>query len=64
MISQEKAGTVWVNTYNIFDAALPFGGYEQPDWGVRWAGRSSTSTGKPNRSASDCPSGADTTRMQ
>src|SRR6185437_13068311 len=22
-----KAGTVWVNCYNIFDAALPFGGY-------------------------------------
>jgi phenylacetaldehyde dehydrogenase len=24
-----KAGTVWVNTFNIFDAALPFGGYKQ-----------------------------------
>jgi len=22
-----KAGTVWINCYNIFDAALPFGGY-------------------------------------
>ena len=24
-----RAGTVWVNCYNIFDAALPFGGYKQ-----------------------------------
>jgi len=23
-----KAGTVWVNTYNAFDAAVPFGGYK------------------------------------
>lgn len=28
-----KAGTVWVNTYNIFDPALPFGGYKQSGWG-------------------------------
>ena len=28
-----KAGTVWVNTYNIFDAAMPFGGYKQSGWG-------------------------------
>jgi phenylacetaldehyde dehydrogenase len=28
-----KAGTVWINTYNIFDAALPFGGYKQSGWG-------------------------------
>ena len=27
--SQLKAGTVWINCYNIFDAALPFGGYKQ-----------------------------------
>src|SRR6516165_10060916 len=27
-----KAGTVWVNCYNIFDAALPFGGYKQSGW--------------------------------
>ena len=26
-------GTVWVNCYNIFDAALPFGGYKQSGWG-------------------------------
>ncbi|MFI1052802.1 aldehyde dehydrogenase family protein [Streptomyces griseoruber] len=28
-----KAGTVWVNTYNAFDTALPFGGYKQSGWG-------------------------------
>jgi phenylacetaldehyde dehydrogenase len=30
---QLRAGTVWVNCYNIFDAALPFGGYKQSGWG-------------------------------
>jgi len=24
-----KAGTIWVNCYNVFDAASPFGGYKQ-----------------------------------
>jgi acyl-CoA reductase-like NAD-dependent aldehyde dehydrogenase len=24
-----RAGTVWVNTYNAFDAAVPFGGYKE-----------------------------------
>ena len=24
---------MWVNTYNIFDAALPFGGYKRSGWG-------------------------------
>lgn len=28
-----RTGTVWVNCYNIFDAALPFGGYKQSGWG-------------------------------
>jgi aldehyde dehydrogenase (NAD+) len=28
-----KAGTVWINTHNAFDAALPFGGYKQSGWG-------------------------------
>ncbi len=27
--SKLKAGTVWVNCYNAFDAAAPFGGYKQ-----------------------------------
>ncbi|ESS73843.1 putative aldehyde dehydrogenase DhaS [Methyloglobulus morosus KoM1] len=33
MAHQLKAGTVWVNCYNVFDAALPFGGYKQSGWG-------------------------------
>jgi len=33
LASKLKAGTVWVNCYNIFDAALPFGGYKQSGWG-------------------------------
>ena len=28
-----RAGTVWVNTYHVFDAAIPFGGYKQSGWG-------------------------------
>lgn len=28
-----RAGNVWINCYNIFDAALPFGGYKQSGWG-------------------------------
>jgi phenylacetaldehyde dehydrogenase len=28
-----KAGTVWINCYNVFDASLPFGGYKQSGWG-------------------------------
>ncbi len=31
--AQLRAGTVWINCYNIFDAALPFGGYKQSGWG-------------------------------
>ena len=30
---QLRAGTVWINCYNIFDAALTFGGYKQSGWG-------------------------------
>ena len=30
---QLRAATVWVNCYNVFDAALPFGGYKQSGWG-------------------------------
>jgi phenylacetaldehyde dehydrogenase len=33
LIPRLKVGTVWVNTYNIFDAALPSGGYKQSGWG-------------------------------
>ena len=28
-----RAGTVWVNCHNVFDASLPFGGYRQSGWG-------------------------------
>jgi len=28
-----RAGTVWINTYNVYDAALPFGGFKQSGWG-------------------------------
>jgi phenylacetaldehyde dehydrogenase len=31
--AQLRAGSVWINCYNIFDAALPFGGYKQSGWG-------------------------------
>jgi phenylacetaldehyde dehydrogenase len=33
LAAELRAGTVWINTYNIFDAALPFGGYKQSGWG-------------------------------
>jgi phenylacetaldehyde dehydrogenase len=35
---QIRAGTVWINCYNIFDAALPFGGYKQSGWGREMGG--------------------------
>jgi acyl-CoA reductase-like NAD-dependent aldehyde dehydrogenase len=28
-----QAGTVWINTYNLFDPAVPFGGYKQSGFG-------------------------------
>ncbi len=33
MAKKLQAGTVWINCYNVFDAALPFGGYKQSGWG-------------------------------
>jgi len=33
LAAQLKAGSVWINCYNVFDAALPFGGYKQSGWG-------------------------------
>lgn len=33
MAKRLRAGNVWINCYNIFDAALPFGGYKQSGWG-------------------------------
>jgi acyl-CoA reductase-like NAD-dependent aldehyde dehydrogenase len=31
--SKLQAGTVWVNTYNVYDTAVPFGGYKQSGFG-------------------------------
>ena len=33
LAAQLRAGTVWINCHNIFDASLPFGGYKQSGWG-------------------------------
>ena len=33
LATELRAGSVWINCYNVFDAALPFGGYKQSGWG-------------------------------
>ena len=33
IVPRLKAGTVWVNTHNLLDANLPFGGYKQSGFG-------------------------------
>jgi aldehyde dehydrogenase (NAD+) len=33
LTAELKAGSVWVNTYNQFDPAVPFGGYRMSGWG-------------------------------
>ena len=34
MVSRQlKAGTVWINTYGLMDASLPFGGYKSSGFG-------------------------------
>lgn len=33
LAAEMKTGTVWVNTYSQFDAAMPFGGYKMSGWG-------------------------------
>jgi aldehyde dehydrogenase (NAD+) len=33
MATEIKAGSVWINTYNGFDSASPFGGYKQSGYG-------------------------------
>ena len=38
LAEEMRAGTVWINCYNIFDAALPFGGYKQSGWGREMGG--------------------------
>jgi hypothetical protein len=32
-ISIGRAGSVWINTHNFGDVALPFGGYKESGWG-------------------------------
>ena len=38
MAKRIKSGTVWINCHNVFDAALPFGGYKQSGWGREMGG--------------------------
>jgi acyl-CoA reductase-like NAD-dependent aldehyde dehydrogenase len=33
MAARLKAGVVWVNTYNMFDSGVPFGGFKQSGYG-------------------------------
>jgi acyl-CoA reductase-like NAD-dependent aldehyde dehydrogenase len=33
MAREIKAGTVWINCYNVYDSASPFGGYKQSGYG-------------------------------
>ncbi len=28
-----RAGTIWINCYNAFDVAVPFGGYKESGFG-------------------------------
>ena len=44
-----RAGTVWVNCYHVFDAALPFGGYKQSGWGREMGPRCWTTTSRRSR---------------
>jgi len=33
MAKRLRCGTVWINAHNVFDPAIPFGGYKQSGWG-------------------------------
>jgi aldehyde dehydrogenase (NAD+) len=33
LAKEVKAGTIWINCYNVFDAASPFGGFKQSGFG-------------------------------
>jgi phenylacetaldehyde dehydrogenase len=37
MSKKIKSGTVWINTHNVYDAALAFGGFKQSGWGREMA---------------------------
>ena len=28
-----RTGTIWINCYQVFDPAMPFGGYKESGWG-------------------------------
>ena len=32
MARRIRAGAIWINCHNVFDASLPFGGYKQSGW--------------------------------
>ena len=44
-----RAGTVWVNCYDVFDAAAPFGGFKQQESGASSANTDYSSTAKSRR---------------
>ena len=46
-----RAGTVWINCYNIFDAALPLAAISNPAGDARWGKTSSRVTPRPRRCA-------------
>jgi aldehyde dehydrogenase (NAD+) len=33
LAAELRTGTVWVNSYNLFDPVVPFGGYKMSGWG-------------------------------
>ena len=33
MAARIQAGTVWVNSYGVFDPSMPFGGMKESGWG-------------------------------
>ncbi len=52
LASQIDAGTVWINTHNILDTAMPFGGVKLSGLGVNSGRKSFTPT--PSRAPSAC----------
>ena len=47
-----RAGTVWINCYDVFDAAAPFGGFKNAASAANWAKPAWTTT--PSRRRSRC----------
>jgi hypothetical protein len=50
-----QAGTVWINTYGLYDNAMPFGGMKQSGYGASWGRQASWNTPRPSRSGSISP---------